>query len=210
MGRRSTAILAAEWRGVLSRSWNSERPLVFAHVFLTKTLGVHWAREIQARITRRIDLWKRGQHAGLVRDAEAEGAAREGRAAFSGEEEDDTMARSSHETLLSGKFRQDVRRATDREGGGYLVPGEKYTNTKQPVADVLWEKHPDMHVPPWKTPRAQPLRSIRTYPKWYPSTSRRMTSRGSHKSSPAQQVRWERRRWSCEIGSFASDARQRS
>ena len=96
MGGRFTEILAAEWRGVLNRSWNSEIPLVFSHVVLTKTLGVCWAREIRARITRRIDLWKRGQHAGLVRDAEADGAAREGRAAFSGEEEDDTMARSSH------------------------------------------------------------------------------------------------------------------
>ena len=130
VGRRSTAILAAEWRGVLSRSWNSKRPLVFAHVVLTKTLGVHWAREIQARITRRMDLWKRGQHAGLVGDDEAEGDAREGRAAFSGEEEDDAMARSFHETVLSGKFRQAVRWATIREGGGCLLPGDKLTNTK--------------------------------------------------------------------------------
>ena len=72
--------------GVISRSWNSERPLVFAHVVLTKMLGVRWAREIKARITRRMELWGRGQHAGLVGDAEAEGAAREGRAAFSGKE----------------------------------------------------------------------------------------------------------------------------
>ena len=56
VGCRFTAILAAEWRGVISRSWNSERPLVFAHVVLTKTLGVRLAREIRARITRRMDL----------------------------------------------------------------------------------------------------------------------------------------------------------
>ena len=73
VGRRFTAILAAEWRGVLSLSWNSERPLFFAHVVLTKTLGIHRAREIQARITLRIDLWERGQHGGLVVDAKAEG-----------------------------------------------------------------------------------------------------------------------------------------
>ena len=40
VGRRFTEILAAEWRGVLYRSWNSERPLVFAHVVLTNTMGV--------------------------------------------------------------------------------------------------------------------------------------------------------------------------
>ena len=40
MGRRFTAILAVEWRGVLNRSCNSERPPVFAHVSLMKMLGV--------------------------------------------------------------------------------------------------------------------------------------------------------------------------
>ena len=55
--RRFTAILTAEWWGILSRSWNSKRPLVFAHVILTKMLGVPRAREIRARIMRRIHLW---------------------------------------------------------------------------------------------------------------------------------------------------------
>ena len=71
VGRRFTEILAAEWRGVLNRSWNSERPLVFSHVVLMKTLGIRRAWEIRARITRRMDLWERGQHAGLVGDTEA-------------------------------------------------------------------------------------------------------------------------------------------
>ena len=137
MGRRFTAILVVEWREVISRSWNSEIPLVFAHVVLTKTLGVRRAWEIRARITRRMELWERGQHAGLVGDAEAEAAACEGRAAFSSEEEDDAVARSFHETVLSGKLRQAVRRATDREGGGCLLPGEKCTKTGRPVAEVL-------------------------------------------------------------------------
>ena len=44
VGRHFTAILAAEWQGVLNRSWNSEIPLVFAHVVLTKTLGICRAR----------------------------------------------------------------------------------------------------------------------------------------------------------------------
>ena len=40
VGRRFTAVLAAEWQGVLRRTWNSERPLIFAHVVVTKTSGV--------------------------------------------------------------------------------------------------------------------------------------------------------------------------
>ena len=53
VGRRFTDILGAEWREVLTRSWNSKRPLLFAHVILTKTLGIHQAQEIMetSRIT---------------------------------------------------------------------------------------------------------------------------------------------------------------
>ena len=68
-------------------------------------MGVRQAREIRAMMTRRTSLWERGQHAGLVGDAEAEGADRKGRATFSGEEEDDAVARSFHETVLSGNLR---------------------------------------------------------------------------------------------------------
>ena len=92
VGCRFTAILAAEWRGVLGRTWNPERPLFFAHVALTKTLGVRRDKEIQTRITRRMDLWERGLTAGLLTDSEAEGAAREFRAAIGGEEEDEAVA----------------------------------------------------------------------------------------------------------------------
>ena len=55
-----------------------------------------------------MDLWERGLHAGLVGDAEAEDAAKVGRAAFIGEEEEDAVARSFHETVLSGKLQQAV------------------------------------------------------------------------------------------------------
>ena len=75
VGGSFTAILDEEWRGVLAQSWNSERPLIFAHAVITTTLGVRRAQEIWASITLRMDLWERVQHAGLVGDAEAEGYA---------------------------------------------------------------------------------------------------------------------------------------
>ena len=90
-------------------------------------MGVRRAKEIRARITKRIDLWERGLHAGLVGDADAEGAVREGRASSGGEEEDEALARSYHDTVLSGKICQAVRQATDREGGGCLLPYDKCT-----------------------------------------------------------------------------------
>ena len=116
------------------------------------TLGVRKAWEIRDRITRHMELWERGQHDGLVGDSKAEGDAREGRAAFSCEEEDYAVARSFHETFLLGKLRQAVRRATDRERGGCLLPEDLCTKTGRPVAEVLWEKHLDMHVPTVETP----------------------------------------------------------
>ena len=137
VGRRFTAILAADWRGVLGRSWKSKTPLVFAHIVLTKTLGVCQDREIWARITRRMDLWDRGQHAGLVGDAKAEGADQEGRAASSGEEDNEAIAQSYRDTVLTGKLRQTVRQATNREGIGCLLPDDQCTKTGQPVAEVL-------------------------------------------------------------------------
>ena len=86
VGCRFTVILASEWWGVLVRTWNSERPLVFAHSVLTKMLGFRKARDIWTRITRWMDIWERGLHVGLVGDTDAEGDSREGRASSGGEE----------------------------------------------------------------------------------------------------------------------------
>ena len=92
-------------------------------------LGVPRAKEIRARITRRIDLWEKGLHAGLVGDAKAGGADREVRAASGGEEEDKAVARSYHNTVLLGKLRHAFCWETDREGGGCLLPYDQCTKT---------------------------------------------------------------------------------
>ena len=107
--------MSPEWRGVLNRSWNSEVPLVFAHVILTKMLGVLRSKEIRAWITRRMDHWECGLNVGLVGDAKTEGAKREDKTASVSEEEDDAVARSYHDIIFSGKLWKDVRQATDRE-----------------------------------------------------------------------------------------------
>jgi hypothetical protein len=57
VGRRFIQILAAEFRGVRARTWNSERPLVCVAVVLQTTPGVKRARDIRKRLTHRIDLW---------------------------------------------------------------------------------------------------------------------------------------------------------
>ena len=76
-----------------------------------------------------MDLWERGLHIGPLGDAKAEGADREGRAASGGEEYNKAVERSYHETVLYGKLRQVVRRATNREGGWFLLPDDQCINT---------------------------------------------------------------------------------
>ena len=207
VGHRFTEILAAEWPEVLFRSWNSERPLVFAHVVLTKTLGVRRAREIRARITRRMELWKRGQHAGLVEDAEADKEQCHLQWCGGGQ------CHSAEFSLDSALVEAPPGRPSGNQPGGGKGVSSRGTNARKPGDRLQMSSGRSIRTcvsPPLKTLCAQPLRSMRMYLKQYPSTSRRMTSRGLHQSSPAQQVRWERRGFSCAIGSFASDARQRS
>ena len=100
VGHRFIAVLAADWRGLIDRKWNSNRPLVFAHVFLTSILSACKSREIRARIDRRLDLWERGINAGLLGDALVEGRAKEGRVAKINEEEEDCLAHSFQSNFL--------------------------------------------------------------------------------------------------------------
>ena len=123
------AILTAEWRGVLERTWNYNSHLVFAHIVLANTLGARRDKDILARITRRMELWDRGIHTGLVGDADAEGAASKGRYASRGEEYDKAVSQSYYDMVLSGKPRQAVHRATYKEGGGCPLPDDQCTKT---------------------------------------------------------------------------------
>ena len=168
VGHRFTAILSAEWRGVFGRSWKSERPLVFAHVSLTNTMAVRGGKDICARITRRMNLWERGLHAGLVGGAEAEGTDSEGRAAIGGEYEYEAVAQSYHDAVLSVKLIHTVRWATDSEGGGCLLPDDQCIKTGRQVAEVLREKHPYMHVPPVENPACAAFKEYGEVPETVP------------------------------------------
>ena len=118
----------------------------------TSTLSARKAKEIQASINRRPDLWEKRIHAVLAGDVLEEVRSREGRIKQYEEEEEDRLVRSFHSTFLPVKLRQAVCQATNHEGGGVSYPGDVCTNTGQPVAYVLWEKHPDMRVPPVENP----------------------------------------------------------
>ena len=59
-GRRFVILLTEELRGARERSWNSERPMVFIGTVLAKTPGVKKAKDIRARLLRRMDHWTNG------------------------------------------------------------------------------------------------------------------------------------------------------
>ena len=148
VGRRFTDILASEWRGC-SAGVGTPRDPSYLPMSL---LRICWA-SVGPRTSGRGSPggWTsggRGLHAYLMGNDDAEGAAREGRAASGGEEEDESVARSYHDTVLLGKLWQAVRWETNREGGWCLFLDNKCTKTGRPVAEVLWEKHPDMRVSP--------------------------------------------------------------
>ena len=102
--------LMAETKGVRTRGWNYERPLVFAAVILPMTENVRPPKDIRTCIERRMDLWDQSRSAALVDDTANVGwGGREvpgqgGSAAA----RDERAVHAYKHTLLSGRTRQAV------------------------------------------------------------------------------------------------------
>ena len=150
VGRRFVKILTTEFQGARERKWNSERPLVFAPVILQTTSGTRRARDIRSRLTQRMDLWEKGKFRALIDDTEAEVQGRTGSPLEP--IDDDVLARRFQAKVLSGRLRQAVRHATNRDGGRVLQPDDACTKTGRPVLEILKEKHPDMREPDLSNP----------------------------------------------------------
>ena len=86
--------------------WNSNRPLVFEHIVLTKMLGIHYDWEIWERISQHMDLWDKGLHKGLMGNIDSEGAAREVWEVQESlrEEDKNGLDMDFHRTVLLGKL----------------------------------------------------------------------------------------------------------
>ena len=66
--------------------------------------------------------------------------------------------------MLSGKLRQAVRWATEREEGGCLLPDDQCKKTGRPVAEVLREKHPAICDPSLENPTCAAFGEYREVP----------------------------------------------
>ena len=98
----------------------------------------------------------------------AEGAAKEGRSASGGDEEDEAVARSYHDIVFLGKLWQAVCQATERKGGGCLLPDDQCTKTGRLFAEVLWDNHLDMHFLPVENPTCAAFEEYEEVPQTVP------------------------------------------
>ena len=143
VGRQFVQLLSDEWQAVIDRKWNSERPLVFPMVVLATKLNVKAAKDVRSLLEQRMSLWMEGKFDVLVDDAEDEVYRRIGSGTQS-KRSDEAIARSFNETVLGGRLRQAVRRLTQRDGGGVMLPSDIDAKSGQSVEQVLRDKHPTM------------------------------------------------------------------
>ena len=141
-GRRFISMLTKEFQGVRERKWNSERPIIFAAVVLQRTPTVRAAKDVRARLEKRMDYWAEGSYDGLISDTIAE--SHPGGAPPAS---DESKARAYNNKVNSGRLRQAVRTLTSRDGGPVLQPSDRCTKTNRPVIDVLRDKHPPLRMP---------------------------------------------------------------
>ena len=164
---------------------------------LTRTLSTCKGREIRARIDRKLDLWERVFHAGLVGDALAEVRAREGRVKIRKEEEEDRLDHSIHSTLLTGKLRHEVCWAIYWEGReGCLLQGKSTQRPGNRLQTSSGRNTLTCVYPPWKIPRARPLRSIGRCQRQCPLTSLSTASSWWHTIYQTPLDTWEQKQLS--------------
>ena len=115
IGRLFVAALTRELEGVVERSWNSERFLVFPAVILQRSPSAKRARDIRRRIEYRLQAWAEGKFNMLVEDTSRTSISliSTKRRSMS----DEQIAKTYTRLVLQGKLRSAVRFVTDRDKG---------------------------------------------------------------------------------------------
>jgi hypothetical protein len=108
------------------------------------------ARDIKSRVERRLQLWTDGHYDALVQDIVGE--AMRGAGSGRGMADEDIIARKYNSMVLDGKLHAAVCFATDRGGGGVLLPQDSCTKTGRLVMEVLRSQHPNTRIPDLEDP----------------------------------------------------------
>jgi hypothetical protein len=138
------------WVGVIQRCWNSERPLMFQAVILRRVHGITQFHDAKPIIWGWLDAWDEARYVALVKEVEeATLYSGGGGRRVSAQHWDDatSLARKYNNMVLGGKIRAAVQMVTNRGAGGPYGPHNLDSKSGHPVIDVLWDKHPDCHVP---------------------------------------------------------------
>jgi hypothetical protein len=120
LGQRVVSTMAREFGGIGERRWNSKCALLFTACVLHKSPGVIRARDIKRWVEHRLQLWTDGHYDALVHNIVGE--AIRGAGSGRGTADKDIIARKYNSMVLNGKLRAAVHFATDRGGGGVLLP----------------------------------------------------------------------------------------
>ena len=133
------AALTRELHGVRSRTWNSERPMLFALVILQKSPQARHAKDIRRRISQRLSLWNEGRFDALINDIEED---QRNRPRNLKPADDMTDIRRFNQCFLSGRTSQAVRNFIDPSDTAVLLPDDPIDESTT-VLDALKTKHPD-------------------------------------------------------------------
>ena len=145
VGRLFLQGVTAEFQGIQSRKWNSERLIVFIAVILQRSPEAKRARDIRRRIEARLQEWSAGRFDMLVQDT-----VRTSKSLISRTRRqmtDEQISKTYTSLVLQGKLRQAVRFVTARDRGGILQGDDIDVKSGLPVKEVLASKHPDARTP---------------------------------------------------------------
>ena len=141
VGHKYVAQITKELSGIMNRTWNSERFLVFQMVILQRSPKVVSATAIRNRIKSRLQLWMNGEFEWLVHDTVTE--MKTIRYNQSHHQTQEQVAKVYSRLLLQGKVRAAVRWLTERANGGLLMPDDMDEQKHQPVHRTLCDLHPE-------------------------------------------------------------------
>ena len=145
VGRLFISALTRELNGVIERSWNAEKFIVFSSVILQRSPDAKRARDIRRRIENRLEAWAQNKFDMLVQDTVRTSKSLISRKKRGMSEEQ--VSKTYTRLVLQGKLRSAVRFVTERDQGGLLDGDDIDVKSGLPVHQVLESKHPDAMIP---------------------------------------------------------------
>ncbi|KAF6214349.1 hypothetical protein GE061_009089 [Apolygus lucorum] len=144
VGRKFVEMLTAEIMGVVNGSHTSERIFVFCASVLQREHLVKSPSDIKRSVCKRMELWGDGKFDEVVQEAVRCDKKLKRKTHLMPNQQQ--RARLMTRLVSCGRLRDATRWATERGGGGVLMP-EQMVSEGKTVRDVLEEKHTPQKLP---------------------------------------------------------------